>query len=399
MRGDIVNLAARPRADDSAGRALPTITVGRALARAGKSWPLVLTLLSLLATVLIPWQAGSENGDLSGFYTDHIHHPFATWVALTKGLGAVYATPFAEAWQGSTWPHPVRVWPSVPAMAYPPGVLVLYLPMSLVGRFIPMQAQTFAALSMTYVLATAHLALYWVFKLLDGQSRGGRFLVAFLLWIQFLEFGLEGFHDALVFGFAALSLIAARDRRFGLAFVAIGLGISLHYRAGAPFAPIVIYCLVEFARSRRSASGWGGVAALVLLGIICTLPLLWSFRLMNGELQHLELVCSSSRLRLFVLTVSLAYVLLLLRSRQWPSAFAALAAAALVVTERCPFFWHGAILLSAPMLVGATSKLPPRSATLLRGVGCLMFVGLRPLVWHDSADFIWRRFANVFLGV
>lgn len=358
------------------------------------------TFVSFLATVWIPLCSPSPTADVSGIYTDHVHHPFATWVAWTRGLGAVYRMPFSEGWQGTTWPYPLREWPSVPAMVYPPGVLALYTPIAVFGRYCGLDAHGFATVSMLLVLVYAHVSLFLVLRLLADLPGRGRLLVGAILWVQMLEFGLQGFHDSLVLGFAAWSITSLRREKLGRSLVLFALSMSLHYRAGAPFAGWGVVLLLQLFRGPRRREDWQGFAFLVAVGLASVVTLLWSIGLASSELLHLEVVLATPRLWIFVSALLVGYAILLGWHGEWLAALASLFALGLTLSERCPFYWHGAIVLAAPLLIGVRrpklAELP--AAWWLRGLGVLTFVILRPIVWKDSADYIFRQIGRTFLG-
>ena len=60
----------------------------------------------------------------------------------------------------------------------------------------------------------------------------------------------------------------------------------------------------------------------------------------------------------------------------------------------------GALVLAATLLVGTRrAKSDPLPAGWwLRALGVFVFVFLRPIVWKDSADYIFRQIGRTFLG-
>lgn len=375
-----------------------TLDVARTSAR--RNPVLFWTIVSFFVTVWIPICSPSPTADVSGIYTDHIHHPFATWVAWTRGLGAVYGMPFSIGWQGTSWPYPLREWPSVPAMVYPPGVLALYTPMALFGRYCGLTGHGFALVSMLCVLVFAHLSLYWVARLLLDLPGRGRLLVGAVLWVQLLEFGLQGFHDSLVLGLTAWSIVALRREQLARSMVLFALAMSLHYRAGGPFIGWGLVLMWRLWRGPRERRDWRAFAFVVVVALASVWTLLWSIGLASSELLNLELVVSTRKLWLFLSAVLLVYAALLVCYGEWVAAIAAVVALGLTLTERCPFYWHGAILLAAPLLVGVRRAAgdPSHHEGWLRAAGVFVFVLLRPIVWKDSADYIFRQIARTFLG-
>ena len=358
----------------------------------------IAVALSLLLTLWIPVLSRSHTADVIGYFTDHLHHPFAAWVAITRGPAATYTMPFAQAWQGSSWPHPVREWPTMPAMAYPPGVLLLYLPTALAGAFIPMDTHTFAVVSMLTVLAWAHFSFYRILRLLERLSPGGIGIVAGIFWIQMLEFGLQGFHDSLVFGLCAWAVTLALDNKLGLALALSAAAMSLHFRAGALFAPLGVYLCYRFVREPKSRDRWWGFGILAFVGMASVLALIASLPAASMELNRLETFVAGTRLRFVIAFALVAYAAALCRYGQFVSAAASIICIGMIFSERTPVYGHGAILLAAPLLVGVARSIERAQAAALRYAGVFLFVWLRPMVWQDPADYILQELYRSFLS-
>ena len=135
-------------------------------------------LLFFLALAWVPIFNQSRWADLSNWYTDHLHHSFASWVAFSRGL-EIYTRPFAEIRDGTSWPYYMEAWPQMPGFAYPPGVMVLFLPLTLGGRLAGaagLPYHGFAVLSVLYMLALAAWALHQAIQAMKLPPRGSRVL-------------------------------------------------------------------------------------------------------------------------------------------------------------------------------------------------------------------------------
>jgi hypothetical protein len=370
--------------------------IGAVIERVRDDRLLLAALVSFLATALIPIAGRSPTADLSGCYTDHLHHPFAVWVALTKGAGAVYVQPFGEAWQGSSWPFPVHEWPQMPAMVYPPGVLLFFLPITLLGKLVPMSMVTFAKLSLLWVLAGSHVSMYLVWRLLRDLSERVFLLCAFITWLWFLELGLNGFVDALVTGLVALSILKARHERMGAALVIFAAGMSLHFRAGAAFAPVGVWLLWKFWQSTKTRRDWTLFAIFAATGAICVATLLVSIGRVADQMGYWSIIVSTPGKRRLITGISLALAALFLFHRDYVTGFIVLCDLGLMLTERFAFGWHGIILLAAPIAAGTTSTRAAEQVGLLRSAALIWLLLLRPLVWDVPIDFAFREFVRQF---
>src|SRR5260370_31347655 len=80
-----------------------------------------LGLAFFLTLAWIPVANTSPYGDLSHWYTDHLHHSFTTWVASKKGL-AIYTEQFQTISSCTGPPYPIKSSVNMPCYASPPRI-------------------------------------------------------------------------------------------------------------------------------------------------------------------------------------------------------------------------------------------------------------------------------------
>lgn len=349
------------------------------------------TLISFLACAWMPFVNHSRWGDMSDWFTDHVHHPFATWVALKKGT-QIYTRPFAEIWNDTGYPHEVKAWGEMP-MAYPPGVFVTFLPTMFIG-LIPMSDHAFGVINALYMTLLGHLAFLAALLLLKELPRGSRAATGMMAWIVILTLSLNGFYDPVFIGAGAMMLRALARDEPEKALNWLSLGALLHFRMAA-FAPFAAYALWRiFQRRKERPLPWKslvflGVAAAICVGTFALMyPATAQFRATHPPVlrgQGKDVVIALSLLAAGACAV-LADV--------WV-ALAVLTCLALSIVETQNYFWHAAILL-APMLgVGAIKK-TPREPSIARSILIAWSFALGPLVWQHPLTNLFSAFAQVF---
>lgn len=341
----------------------------------------LVSLASFLALAWIPLFNQSPYADLSGWYTDHLHHSFATWVFLRRGL-RVYTEHFASISAGAGWPFPTEDWGNMP-MAYPPGVFALFLPLSLGGKFLSLSAHQFAAASVLYVLALTHLAMFAVFCALRGLPAGSRAAVAVFVWMVFAHLGLEGLYDGIFIGCGAWAVVRLLAKDPASALRWLGLAVVLHFRA-VVFLPLILYALLCAWREKPRAEWtwesllWFGGACLLSVGsFVLMYPATADFR----GAHPLVLFNGAARAAIVFGASALAIVVAAIAADAWVAATVCVCLA-LACVERQPYWWHAAVLLVPPLLVGVARR--PRQASVARAVLVGWACCLTPLVWRDS---------------
>jgi len=341
----------------------------------------IVCAISFLATAWIPILNDSPYADLSSWYTDHLHHSFATWVFLKRGL-AVYTHPLGALSVGSSWPFPRDDWGNMP-MAYPPGVFAVFLPLVVVAKTLPLSEHAFAVVSVLYVLALTHLSLFAVLRALGDCPSGSRAAVAVFVWMVFAQLGLEGFYDAAFIGCGARAVSRLRAGDADSALWWLGVAGVLHFRA-IVFLPLGLHALVTATAGRPRARwpwatlAWVGAAVLVSLGTFALMyPATASFRASH----HRVLFDSDVRFWLVVALGMVAVAVALRAADTWVAATVAVCLG-LAVVELQDYWWHAAVLFVPPLLVGAVRQPlhPSLARAVLLGWACCTM----PLVWRDS---------------
>ncbi|XXF80086.1 hypothetical protein P2318_10145 [Myxococcaceae bacterium GXIMD 01537] len=350
--------------------------------------------LSLLVSGTLLVLNDSPSGDLSRWYTDHLHHVHATWVMLHKGL-AIYTQPFGEALKGVDYPHPMPSWLQMPGMVYPPGVFAVFLPVTLVGRFIPLSHHAFAVLCVLWTLVLAHLALAAVLRAMEATRGAGELTLAVIAWLYLVHMGMQGFYDGAWVGCGAMMVATLARRRPVSTLRWFALAALLHFRA-AVLVPLAAAALWEVLRGRpwrqwpwRDLALVGVAVALCLGSFALMYPVTSAFRGSQPSLLQLH---AGGRLWIIVVVSVVAVAV-----SAWLAdavVAATVAAGALLGLAYVNFWWHGAVLLFAPLAVGAfrTARHAPAVRAML--IGWMLCV--QPLAWRDHAAQFWFALAEGF---
>ncbi|MGH7269192.1 MAG: hypothetical protein ACREJ3_02075, partial [Polyangiaceae bacterium] len=215
------------------------------LARNRVTW---LVLASLLVTVALPFLGRSRYGDLSNWYSDHLHHAYATWVFCHRGF-EVYERPLAEVSRGIEFAHPfIGPWGFSP-IVYPPGVFLVFLPLAIVGELVPMSLATFGALNVAVLVVIAHAALWSAWTALGREPPGARLLAGAFVWLVLLRLSLNGFYDVVWLACGAAMVLAVQKERYGRALLWAAAAAFLHFRA-VSLAPLALFALLRMVRGK-----------------------------------------------------------------------------------------------------------------------------------------------------
>ena len=360
------------------------------MARPPRRALLALVAASLGLTALVPLTNASPYGDLSAGYTDHLHHAHATWVLLHRGLDT-WRLPLAESSRGVYYPLETGAWPQMP-VNYPPGMAVVFLPTALVGRFVPMSQETFGRVGVLWMLVLAHLALLAVFALLAEEPPGGRAVVGVLAWVYLVRLALQGFYDPTFIGAGAMALRALHRRRPGPALLWLSAAGLLHYRAVA-LVPVGVVALWQALRLPRGERPWGAVAMTAVAGAVVTGTFLLQWPATKAYLDtlHPSLGVIASGPRFWAVVA--ASVAAAAASAWYAGPLVAglvLAALGLALTDIYDW-WHGAVLLFAPMAVGVQGA---RAASTARAVLVGWLLLMQPLGFDQTPSDLFLDFAK-----
>lgn len=354
-------------------------------------------LFFFLALAWVPLFNQSRWADLSNWYTDHLHHPFATWVAFFRGL-EIYTRPFSEIREGTGWPYYTEAWGQMPGFVYPPGVMVLFLPLTLVGRIAGpagLSFHGFAVVSVLYMLALAAWALHQAIQAMQVLPRGSRVATLGITLLILMQMGLQGFFDPAFLGAGFAAIRAWRRNKPDVALLWLAASAFLHFRA-AIFAPLAVVALLQCWKERSQIRLFvpklavaAGAVLLALGAFVLTYPATEAVR--TGAPR----VVSAPNVMGLVTAVSLALAGVLCWRRQWLALAAQGIVVALIFVEFQPAWWHGAIVLAVPYFIGALREESFRGElALTRGASLLWAMAIHPLVWRDHPGQIFVELAR-----
>ncbi len=351
---------------------------------------LALVAVSLGLTSLVPLTNRSPYGDLSAGYTDHLHHAHLTWVFLHRGLEA-YRLPLERSSRGVSYPHETGAWPHMPAN-YPPGVFAVFLPTALLGRYVPMSMETFGRVGVLWMLVLAHLSLLGIFLLLAEEPPGGRAVVGMIAWVYLVRLALQGFYDVTFIGAGAMAMLALHRRRTGAALLWLSLAGFLHFRAVA-LVPVGVVALWQGLRAPRGERPWGAIAVTAATGVVVvgTFLLQWPVTKAYLDTLHPSLGVIAGGARFWAVVVASAAA----AAASWwygGPLVAGLVAAALGLALTDVYdWWHGAVLLFAPLAVGVQGA---RAASTARAVLVGWLLLMQPLGFDQTPSDLFLDFAK-----
>lgn len=349
-----------------------------------------LCAISLGLTALVPITNQSPYGDLSAGYTDHLHHAHATWVFLHRGLDA-YRLPLERSSLGVYYPQETGAWPRMP-VNYPPGMFAVFLPTALLGRYVPMTQETFGRVGVLWMLVLAHLALLAIFLLLAEVPSGGRAVVGMIAWVYLVRLALQGFYDPAFLGAGAMSLRALHRRRPGAALLWVACAGLLHYRA-VVLVPVGVAALWQALRAPRGERPWGAIGVVAVAGVVVvgTFLLQWPVTKTYLDTLHPSLGAIGHGARFWAVVV--ASVAAAAASWWYGGPLVAglvLTALGLALTDIYDW-WHGAVLLFAPLAVGV---LGARAASTARAVLVGWLLLMQPLGFDQTPSHLFLDFAK-----
>ena len=345
---------------------------------------LACVIASLAACAWIVYHVQSPLGDLIGLHSDHLHHVRATWTFWKLGF-EVYRTPFGITAPQAPYPFVPRApWPDFP-IAYPPGMFAVFAVPTWVGATYPTMApETFAKLTVFWVVLLSHLGLAGVWRALSSVG-GGRSPLLVAIWLLTWRMCLHGFYDAIWVGCAAMSISSLARRRPELSLIWFAIAMLVNYRA-ASIAPAAAWAAWQFLRSDTKV--WRKVTIFAATGAVGVL-VLWTFWLFTkGSPPHTSAAYQSAASHLAADKTALALVwvasgitaLLALGAGDVLVAITVLWATVLTIPH-AGHSWHGTILVGAALLVGATRR--PIPVAFLRNVLALWVVALWELVFDN----------------
>jgi len=230
------------------------------------------TLFSAAVAAVLLAYTKSPTGDTFSLFTDHLHHTRAAWTFFHLGLEA-YIEPFSKTGREVYYPQPGITWGQLP-IPYPPGMFVVFAPMALIGRYIPMGSVVYAKLAIVYMLVLMHAGLWGLVKLLRQQELSYFALLVLMLWIFGLRAGLQGFYDGAFLWTGVIATQRLIARRPASAIIWYTISGVISYR-GAAFASFALLAVWQLLRSDASLARKASVLGFAAVGSLLTAGAFW----------------------------------------------------------------------------------------------------------------------------
>lgn len=206
-------------------------------------------LTSFLITTLLMIFVHTPSGEYFGGFSDHLHHPRATYNFFAMGL-EVYRMEHGSACQRVDYGYGFGYWPMYP-VAYPPGMFVVFAGPALLGRYPLLSVPAFGKVVIAYLTVITHAAM-WGFTVVSRRVRSVFWmLVIAFVWTLMLRTSLTGFYDGAWLLTGVLGVWAMMKKRPAAATLWFVASALVSYRA-ASLAPIAAAALWQLVRSEES---------------------------------------------------------------------------------------------------------------------------------------------------
>jgi hypothetical protein len=263
--------------------------------------------------------------------------------------------------------------------------------LALLGRYVPLEAPSFARVCIGFTLLLSHSAVFLALRRIKVLSFGTA-LVVVLCWLHLTRTGLQGFYDAawIVAGLLGLQALARKDDS---ALLWLSAATLLHFRA-VVLLPLGMAALAN-AVWRKPAAQWpylhlatsGAFTILSAATFILVAPSssgFWEFPPLLESGQHVAItaVVASS----FLAAVA---------GTKWDNPYtgAIVAITGILALIDLRYWWHGSMLLAAPLSVNFSGQ--ARRPELARIVLVAWAVLLQALAWGGLPNAVIREIARV----
>jgi hypothetical protein len=207
-----------------------------------------------------------------------------------------------------------------------------------------------------------------------------------------VRLALQGFYDPTFIGAGAMAMLALHRRRPGPALLWLACAGLLHYRAVA-LVPVGIVALWQALREPPERRPWGAVALVAAAGIVVvgSFLLQWPVTKVYLDTLHPSLGVIGHGARFWAVVVASGAAA---AATWWYGgplvAGLVLAALGMALTDIYDW-WHGAVLLFAPLAVGVTGARAASTARALL-VGWLLL--MQPLGFDQTPSDLFLDFAR-----
>jgi hypothetical protein len=242
------------------------------------------------------------------------------------------------------------------------------------------------------MLVVAHLAMLAMFLLLADLAPGARAVIGMIAWVYLIRLALQGFYDPAFLGAGAMALREVHRRRPGAALLWLACAGMLHFRAVA-LAPVGIAAIWQALREPRERRPWGAIALVTAAGVVVVGTFLLQWPVTKGYLDtlHPSLGVIGQGARFWAVVVASGAAA---AAAWWYGgplvAGLVLSALGLALTDIYDW-WHGAVLLFAPLAVGV---LGARAASTARAVLIGWLLLMQPLGFDQTPSDLFLDFAK-----